>query len=62
MTTAQVVETSVTNKSLSQDYPHSDDHTKHSYSNVTLNAATHSDPGTWNAKGLGSRITHTEVI
>ena len=38
MTTAQVVATSVTNNSLSQDYPHSDDHAKHSYSNVTLNA------------------------
>ena len=28
MTTAQVVETSVTNSSLSKDYPHLDDHTK----------------------------------
>ena len=28
MTTAQVVETSVTNNSLSKDYPHPDDHTK----------------------------------
>ena len=28
MTTAQVVETSVTNNSLSKDYPHPDDHAK----------------------------------
>ena len=28
MTTAQVVETSVTNNSLSKDYPHPDDHTR----------------------------------
>ena len=28
MTTAQVVETSVTNNSLSEDYPHPDDHAK----------------------------------
>ena len=28
MTTAQVVETSVTNNSLSKDYPHPEDHTK----------------------------------
>ena len=28
MTTAQVVETSVTNNSLSKDYPHLDDHAK----------------------------------
>ena len=28
MTTAQVVETSVTNKSLSKDYPHPEDHDK----------------------------------
>ena len=28
MTTAQVVETSVTNNSLSKDYPHLDDHVK----------------------------------
>ena len=28
MTTAQVVKTSVTNNSLSKDYPHPDDHTK----------------------------------
>ena len=28
MTTAQVVETSVTNNSLSKDYPHKDDHAK----------------------------------
>ena len=28
MTTAQVVETSVTNNSLSKDYPYLDDHTK----------------------------------
>ena len=28
MTTTQVVETSVTNNSLSKDYPHPDDHTK----------------------------------
>ena len=28
MTTTQVVETSVTNNSLSKDYPHLDDHTK----------------------------------
>ena len=28
MTTTQVVETSVTNNSLSKDYPHSDDHAK----------------------------------
>ena len=28
LTTAQVVETSVTNNSLSKDYPHPDDHTK----------------------------------
>ena len=28
MTTAQVVERSVTNKSLSKDYPHPDDHTR----------------------------------
>ena len=28
MTTAQVVETSVTNNSLSKDYPHPDDHDK----------------------------------
>ena len=28
MTTAQVVETSVTNNSLSKDYPHLDDHTR----------------------------------
>ena len=31
MTTAQVVETSVTNNSLSKDYPHPDDHVKHIY-------------------------------
>ena len=29
MTTAQVVETSVTNNSLSKDYSHLDDHTRH---------------------------------
>ena len=29
MTTAQVVETSVTNNSLSKDYPHPDGHTLH---------------------------------
>ena len=29
MTTTQVVETSVINNSLSQDYPHPDDHAKH---------------------------------
>ena len=29
MTTAQVVEPSVTNNSLSQDYPHPDDNAKH---------------------------------
>ena len=28
MTTAQVVATSVTNNSLSKDYPHADDHAK----------------------------------
>ena len=28
MTTPQVVKTSVTNNSLSEDYPHSDDHTR----------------------------------
>ena len=28
MTTAQVVETSATNNSLSKDYPHPDDHSK----------------------------------
>ena len=28
MTTAQIVETSVTNNSLSKDYPHLDDHAK----------------------------------
>ena len=29
MTTTQVAETSVINNSLSQDYPHLDDHAKH---------------------------------
>ena len=29
MTTAQVVETPVTNNSLSKDYPHPNDHAKH---------------------------------
>ena len=29
MTTAQVFETSVTNNSVSEDYPHPDDHAEH---------------------------------
>ena len=33
MTTAQVVETSVTNNSLSEDYPHMDDHAKQTNKN-----------------------------
>ena len=31
MTTAQVVEMSVTANSLSKDYPHPDDHAKHNF-------------------------------
>ena len=37
MTTAQVVETSVTNNSLSQDYPHLDDHAKQITDTPVLN-------------------------
>ena len=38
MTTVQVVETSVTNNSLSKDYPHPDDHAKqiNKYTQLTL--------------------------
>ena len=37
MTTAQVIETSVTNNSLSEDYSHPDDHTRQT-TNLSLTA------------------------
>ena len=47
MTTIQVVETSVTNDSLSKDYPHPDDHAKHIFPHpkVTRQAVASSTHG-----------------